>query len=71
MTSCVVVAAFSRQQAGLLNEQLIWSYIIQLSAAIRVVHQIGLACRVIDPTKIIVTENARFDLAQSCTIMSL
>ena len=48
--------AESRQHAGLLPESLIWTYVVQLSSAIRTVHAAGLACRVLgDPSKIIIT----------------
>ena len=40
-------------------ERLIWSYIIQLSSALRMVHAAGLACRVIDPSKILLIGNSR------------
>jgi len=49
-----------RQQAnalsntGLLPESVIWSYIIQLTSALRYIHAAGLACRTLDPTKILV-----------------
>ena len=45
---------------GLMPERLIWSYIIQLSSALRVVHSAGLACRVIDPSKILMIGNSRW-----------
>uniref|UniRef100_A0A6I8NM31 PAN2-PAN3 deadenylation complex subunit PAN3 n=1 Tax=Ornithorhynchus anatinus TaxID=9258 RepID=A0A6I8NM31_ORNAN len=48
-----------RQHAGLLPESLIWAYIVQLSSALRTVHTAGLACRVMDPTKILVTGKTR------------
>lgn len=41
-------------------ERLIWSYIIQLSSALRSVHASGLACRVIDPSKILLIGNSRW-----------
>lgn len=41
-------------------ERLIWSYIIQLSSALRTVHAAGLACRVIDPSKVLLIGNSRF-----------
>ena len=41
-------------------ERLIWSYIIQLSSALRTVHAAGLACRVIDPSKILLIGNSRW-----------
>ena len=40
-------------------ERLIWSYVIQLSAAIRQIHSQGLCCRVIDPSKILLIGNSR------------
>ena len=49
-----------RQQAnalnstGLLPESMIWNYIIQLTSALRYIHAAGLACRTLDPTKILV-----------------
>ena len=49
-----------RQQAnalnstGLLPESMIWNYIIQLTSALRYIHAAGLACRTVDPTKILV-----------------
>ncbi|XP_015795746.1 PAN2-PAN3 deadenylation complex subunit pan3 [Tetranychus urticae] len=49
---------YSQQQsfrAKLLPEPLIWTIIIQLSSALRTIHANGLACRVFDPTKIIIT----------------
>jgi len=43
-------------------ERLIWSYIIQMTAAIRQIHSLGLACRVIDPSKVILIGNSRLRL---------
>uniref|UniRef100_A0A182WIF7 PAN2-PAN3 deadenylation complex subunit PAN3 n=1 Tax=Anopheles minimus TaxID=112268 RepID=A0A182WIF7_9DIPT len=40
---------------SLLPENEIWSIIIQLSAGLRAIHQAGLACRMLEPSKIIVT----------------
>uniref|UniRef100_A0A4W3HXJ4 PAN2-PAN3 deadenylation complex subunit PAN3 n=1 Tax=Callorhinchus milii TaxID=7868 RepID=A0A4W3HXJ4_CALMI len=48
-----------RQHAGLLPESLIWAYIVQLSSALRTIHTAGLACRVMDPTKILITGKTR------------
>lgn len=39
------------------NETLIWSYIIQIAAALRAIHASGLACRALDLNKIIVYGN--------------
>lgn len=48
---------YSQQQKSrkLLPESLIWTYIIQLSSALRTIHGSGLACRAFDPSKIILT----------------
>ncbi|XP_072260688.1 PAN2-PAN3 deadenylation complex subunit PAN3 isoform X2 [Pyxicephalus adspersus] len=48
-----------RQHAGLLPESLIWAYIVQLSSALRTIHTAGLACRILDPTKILITGKTR------------
>ncbi|CAG04211.1 unnamed protein product [Tetraodon nigroviridis] len=45
--------------AGLLPESLIWAYIVQLSSALRTIHTAGLACRVMDPSKILITGKTR------------
>eukprot|EP00112_Aurelia_sp_Birch-Aquarium-sp1_P006214 Seg1690.2 transcript_id=Seg1690.2/GoldUCD/mRNA.D3Y31 product="PAN2-PAN3 deadenylation complex subunit pan3" protein_id=Seg1690.2/GoldUCD/D3Y31 len=40
-------------------ERLLWNYIIQLTGAMRLVHSIARACRVIDPSKILLIGNSR------------
>ncbi|XP_012285188.1 PAN2-PAN3 deadenylation complex subunit PAN3 [Orussus abietinus] len=53
-----------RQQHGsMLPESIIWSYIIQLTAALRVVHAAGLAYRCLDPTKVLLTSRTRLRLS--------
>ncbi len=49
-----------RHGQGLLPESAIWSYIVQLSSALRTIHAAGLACRVMDPTKILLTDKSRW-----------
>ncbi|XP_023349501.1 PAN2-PAN3 deadenylation complex subunit pan3 isoform X4 [Eurytemora carolleeae] len=44
---------------GLLAEALIWNYVIQLTSALRYIHSAGLACRTLDPTKILVLGRCR------------
>ncbi|KAL5011536.1 hypothetical protein ScPMuIL_010087 [Solemya velum] len=51
-----------RQHAGLLPESLIWAYVVQLSSALRAIHAAGLACRALDPTKIIIYSKSRLRL---------
>lgn len=53
-----------RQHAGLLPESLIWAYIVQLSSALRTIHTAGLACRVMDPSKILITGKTRYPQTQ-------
>lgn len=43
----------------MLPEATLWSYVIQIASGIKAVHDVGLAARVIDATKIIVTGNNR------------
>ncbi|CAA9997558.1 unnamed protein product [Nesidiocoris tenuis] len=54
-----------RQQAasGMLPETTIWSYIIQLTGALAVIHAAGLAARCLDPSKIIHTGHMRLRLS--------
>ncbi len=48
-----------QQPQGLLAESVIWSYVVQLTSALRTIHTQGLACRVMDPTKILLTDKSR------------
>lgn len=50
-------------QSNKLPEQEIWNYIIQLTSALRIIHSSGLACRSLDPTKIIITSGQRLRLS--------
>jgi len=45
--------------SGLLPESLIWTYVVQLTSALRHIHTAGLACRTLDPTKILVINKTR------------
>lgn len=38
-----------------MNERLLWSYIVQLGGAIKVVHNAGLAVRNLEPNRILIT----------------
>ncbi|EEB18867.1 conserved hypothetical protein [Pediculus humanus corporis] len=53
------------QHSSMLPENLLWNYIIQITAAVRVIHGAGLACRTLDPSKIIVSSRNRLRI--SCT----
>lgn len=52
-----------QQQTNKLPENVIWNYIIQLTSALRIIHAAGLACRALDPTKIILTGRSRLRLS--------
>uniref|UniRef100_A0A1I8PZ25 PAN2-PAN3 deadenylation complex subunit PAN3 n=1 Tax=Stomoxys calcitrans TaxID=35570 RepID=A0A1I8PZ25_STOCA len=53
----------------LLPEAKIWAIIMQLTAGLRAIHQAGLACRSLDPTKIIVTgKRIRFSFSGTSDI---
>ncbi|XP_032235298.1 PAN2-PAN3 deadenylation complex subunit pan3 isoform X2 [Nematostella vectensis] len=55
---------------GLMPERLIWSYIIQLSSALRAIHSAGLPCRMIDPSKILLIGNSRLRI-NGCGIFDI
>eukprot|EP01135_Chromosphaera_perkinsii_P000150 Nk52_evm46s32 gene=Nk52_evmTU46s32 len=57
---------FRVERKGFLQEAVLWSYIIQLTSALRAVHSSGLACRVIDPTKMIFTGKNRLRINCVC-----
>lgn len=40
-------------------EQVLWSYIVQVASALKVIHSAGLAARVIEPSKILLTSKMR------------
>ena len=52
-----------QQHSSMLPESVIWSYIIQLTAALRVTHAAGLAYRCLDPTKVLLTSRTRLRLS--------
>lgn len=52
-----------QQHSSMLPESVIWSYIIQLTAAFRVIHTAGLAYRCLDPTKVLLTSRTRLRLS--------
>ena len=48
---------------GLLAEQNVWEYVIQLTSIIRVVHSTNLACRIISPSRLLVDHKSRLRLS--------
>ena len=51
-------------------EQLLWHYIIQIANAVKAVHSVGLAVRILDVSKILVTDENRVRLS-GCAIMDV
>lgn len=49
------------KDSSLVSERTLWSYIVQLASAIQAAHDAGLAVRVVDPTKILVTSKNRYE----------
>jgi hypothetical protein len=55
---------------GLLPESLIWTYVIQMTSPLRCIHSAGLACRTLDPTKILIINKTRL-LLNCCGIFDV
>lgn len=51
---------------AMLAESILWSYAIQLTGALRVIHAAGLSCRCLDPSKVIITNRNRVRLSGVC-----
>jgi serine/threonine protein kinase len=50
------------QSGRFLQENVIWSFVCQIVSALRKVHSAGLACRVVHPSKILITGKNRLRL---------
>ena len=61
----------SLQKIQLLPEATLWNYIIQLTGAVRQVHTNGLACRTLDPSKILLTDNKSRIRLNCCGILDV
>ncbi|KAH0556524.1 hypothetical protein GP486_005596 [Trichoglossum hirsutum] len=51
-------------------EQVLWSYIVQVSSALKTIHSSGLSARLIEPTKVLLTSKNRIRL-NSCAIFDV
>ncbi|XP_046853485.1 PAN2-PAN3 deadenylation complex subunit Pan3-like [Xenia sp. Carnegie-2017] len=58
----------SRQQ--IMPERLLWNYIIQISSVLRCIHSMMMACRVVEPSKILLLPNARLRI-NGCGIFDI
>lgn len=60
----------NRNPPPLVSEQVLWSYVVQITNALKAVHSAQLAVRVIEPTKVIVTDEGRIRL-NGCALEDL
>ena len=51
-------------------EQVLWGYVVQIASALKTIHGSGLAARVIDPTKVLLTDKNRVRI-NACGIMDV
>ena len=51
-------------------EQILWSYVTQIASALKAIHSVGLAARIIEPSKILLTGKNRIRL-NACAIMDV
>ncbi|KAF2799597.1 PAB-dependent poly(A)-specific ribonuclease subunit PAN3 [Melanomma pulvis-pyrius CBS 109.77] len=68
----VPMARFHGRQAvsSHVPEQVLWGYIVQIGSALKAIHSVGLAARLINPSKILVTSKNRVRL-NACAIMDV
>ena len=55
---------------GLLPEQVIWDYVIQLTSLIRTIHSANLACRILTSSRILIDHKSRIRLS-GCGILDV
>lgn len=60
----------NRNAPPLISEQTLWSYVVQITNALKAVHSAQLAARVIEPSKVIVTDENRIRL-NGCALEDL
>lgn len=68
----VPMARFHGRQAvsSHVPEQVLWGYIVQIGSALKAIHSVGLAARLINPSKILLTSKNRVRL-NACAIMDV
>ncbi|KEF56974.1 PAB-dependent poly(A)-specific ribonuclease subunit pan3 [Exophiala aquamarina CBS 119918] len=60
----------ARNNKDQVSEPVLWSYVVQIASALKVIHSSGLAARVVDPSKILVTSKNRIRL-NGCGILDV
>ncbi|KAI0395200.1 hypothetical protein F5Y17DRAFT_221510 [Xylariaceae sp. FL0594] len=63
-------ATNGRLRPTAVSERVLWSYLVQLSSALRVIHKARLAARCVDITKVIITEKNRVRLS-GCSVLDV
>ena len=64
-------ARFSGRTSGAhIPEQILWSYIVQIATALHTIHGLGLAARVIDLSKVLLTSTSRIRL-NGCAVLDV
>ncbi|KAK9238789.1 hypothetical protein V1525DRAFT_80429 [Lipomyces kononenkoae] len=56
-------ARYPISRSPVVPEQVLWSYLVQLSSALKTIHSANLAARVLDPSKVILTSKMRVRLS--------
>ena len=59
-----------RQQIAPIQEHVLWAYIVQIANALKAIHTAGLAARILDPSKILLTGEHRVRL-NACAILDV
>ncbi|KAI9849882.1 MAG: PAB-dependent poly(A)-specific ribonuclease subunit 3 [Sclerophora amabilis] len=59
-----------RSTGSPIPESILWAYIVQIASALKTIHSSGLAVRLIDPTKILLTSKNRIRL-NACAILDV
>ncbi|TIA02242.1 PAB-dependent poly(A)-specific ribonuclease subunit pan3, partial [Aureobasidium pullulans] len=62
--------ALARSPGNYVTDHELWGYIVQLASAIKAIHSIGLAARLMIPQKILITSKSRLRL-NSCGILDI
>ena len=63
-------ASRQQQQYTQVTEQVLWTYMFQISNALRAIHAAGLAARILDPSKILLTGKNRIRL-NGCGVLDV
>ena len=60
----------TRSQTSHVTEAILWTYMVQITNALKSIHALGLAARVLDPTKVIITSKNRIRLG-ACGVLDI